>query len=94
MLVERSELTVREGGADGFVAAMKETGLALLGGVAGVRSVKIGQGVENPGKFILLVEWESIDAHANYSKIPTSQEFRALIGPFLQGGAMEHFNMW
>lgn len=93
MLLERSELQVRAGMADGFTAAMNERGLALLAGVDGVKSVKLGRGVENPDKFMLLVEWDSMDAHAAYSENTISTTFRQLLGPFVTGGAMEHFNM-
>jgi heme-degrading monooxygenase HmoA len=93
MLVERSELTVAEGKEDAFTAAMKETGTALLRGVEGVKSVQVGRGIENPQKFILLVEWESMDAHTAYSQTLASQEFRALVGPLVQGGTMEHFEI-
>ena len=49
--------------------------------------------VENPGKFMLLVEWESMDAHIAFPKNPVYGEFRQLIGSFSKGGAMEHFEM-
>lgn len=93
VLVERSELTVAEGKEDAFTAAMRETGTALLRRVDGVKSVQVGRGIENPQKFMLLVEWESMDAHSAYSQTPASQQFRALVGPLVQGGAMEHFEI-
>ena len=93
MTLERSELTVKEGVEEDFVALMRgEAGALLLKG-AGCLSVRAGRGVENPGKIILLVEWESIPAHQAYTKTPEYTEFRALIAPFVTGGAMEHFEM-
>ncbi len=93
MLTERSELTVREGQADGFAAAMRTSGVALLAGVAGVDTVRFGQGVENPGKFILLVGWRDMAAHTAYNQTETCKAFRALIIPFLAGATMEHFEI-
>jgi heme-degrading monooxygenase HmoA len=93
MLIERSELLVKEGSEDGFAAAMAEKGLKLLAGLGGVKSVSFGRGVENPDKFMLLIEWETMDAHAAYKKDPRNAEFRSLISPFVKGGSMEHFNM-
>lgn len=93
MLVERAELLIKEGMEEGFAAAMHERGLALLAGVPGVESVKLGRGVENPGKFMLLVTWQAMDSHVNFSKSPAMKDFRAVIGPYSKGGSMEHFVM-
>jgi heme-degrading monooxygenase HmoA len=93
MLLERAELLMKEGREEDFAAAMRERGLALLAGVPGVQSVKLGRGVENPGKFMLLVRWEAMEAHAAFSKSPVSKDFRELISPYSKGGSMEHFEM-
>lgn len=93
MLVERSEITIWEGQEEGFAAAMHDRGLPMLAGFDGVRSVRFGRGVENPGKFILLVEWENMDAHTAFAKSAIYAPFRELFAPFSTGGVMEHFEM-
>ena len=93
MLVERSELLVKEGLEEDFAAAMRERGNPLLASVPGVRSVNMGRGVENPDKFVLLVEWESMADHDAFRINPNYGPFREILAPFLKGGAMEHFNM-
>jgi quinol monooxygenase YgiN len=93
MLLERSELLIKEGQEEAFFAAMKDAGLGMLASVPGVVSVSVGRGVENPGKFMLLVEWKNMDAHLAYNKTPVSGAIRALIRPFSKGGSMEHFEM-
>jgi heme-degrading monooxygenase HmoA len=93
MLVERSELTVKPGAEKEFLAAMTEKGVPLLTSVDGVVSVQVGQGVENPDKFMLLVGWTSMDAHTAYGGTPKSVELRGIMGPYLTGGAMEHFEL-
>jgi heme-degrading monooxygenase HmoA len=93
MLLERAELLIREGQEESFSAAMKEKGIGMLASVPGVISVRVGRGVENPGKFMLLVEWENMNAHIAYNKAPMCLEVRDLIGRFSKGGSMEHFQM-
>ena len=93
MLLERAEILMREGQEEAFAAAMKDAGIGILSGVPGVMSVNLGRGVENPGKFMLLVEWKNMDAHLAYNKSAASGELRALIRPFSKGGSMEHFEM-
>ena len=83
----------REGLEQEFSTAMANRGLALLGGVPGVRSVRMGRGVENPQKFMLLVEWATMDAHTAFKGTAAMNEFRALLKPFSTAGAMEHFTM-
>ena len=93
MLLERAELLIKAGSEKDFAAAMNERGIALLASVPGVKSVNFGRGVENPDKFMLLVEWESMDAHAAFPNAPVYPEFRELIRPHSKGGSMEHFDM-
>jgi len=91
--LERAELLIKEGQEEAFAVAMKGAGVKLLTSVPGVLSVKVGRGVENPGKFMLLVEWQSMEAHAAFNKTSKCTELRALIAPFSKGGSMEHFQM-
>ena len=92
-LLERSELLIKEGMESEFATAMREQGIALLSAIPGVKSVSLGRGVENPVKFILLVEWESMEAHIAYNRTPSCAKLRELIRPFSRGGGMEHFRM-
>jgi heme-degrading monooxygenase HmoA len=93
MPLERTELLIKEGQEEAFATAMRTQGVPLLSGVPGVLSVSFGRGVENPVKFLLLVDWQTMEAHATYNKTPASGAIRALIRPFSQGGSMEHFTM-
>lgn len=93
MLVERSELTAKPGMEDQFHATLLGRGVPLLEGVDGVVFVQVGKGVENPSKFMLLVGWESMAAHTAYGSTQAATDLRAMMGPFVAGGAMEHFNV-
>ena len=93
MLTERAELLIKPGSEEDFAAAMRERGIPLLESVPGVKSARFGRGVENPDKFILLVEWESMDAHRAFQKAPANGELRQVIGPHSRGGSIEHFEI-
>ena len=93
MLVERSELLIKDGLEEEFATTMRERGNPLLRDIPGVVSVEMGRGVENPDKFVLLVAWESMDSHDAFRTNPNYTPFRQLLGPYVKGGAMEHFNM-
>jgi quinol monooxygenase YgiN len=51
------------------------------------------QGVESPSRFVLLVEWESVEAHEqNFRATEKFKLWRGLIGPHFAGPPnVEHF---
>jgi quinol monooxygenase YgiN len=94
MFIERAEIPVKPGMEADFAAAMAERGIAILVAAPGCASVRVGRGVENPGTFILLLEWDKVESHTALTKTPAFEEFKALVGPFFAGAAnMEHFDM-
>ena len=93
MLTERAELLIRSGREEAFAATMAAEGKPLLLGVPGVLSARLGRGVENRQKFMLLVEWTEMAAHEAFSGTDAQSRLRALMSPFTEGGAMEHFEI-
>jgi quinol monooxygenase YgiN len=92
MFIERAEIPVKSGMEDAFATAMTARGTAILAAAPGCASVRVGRGVENPGKFILLLEWDSVASHIALTKTPAFDEFKALVGPFFGGPSnVEHF---
>src|ERR1700761_6124737 len=87
MLLERAELLAKVGLEDEMMAVMTDRGVPLLAALPGVISVQFGRGLENPDKFMLLVQWKNMDAHTAFTKAPIFAEFRALIMPVSRGGA-------
>jgi quinol monooxygenase YgiN len=94
MFVERAEIPVKAGEEAAFAEAMRTKGTAFLAGAAGCSSVQVGRGVEDPGKFILLLEWDAVESHIEFTKTEGFAEFRNLVGPYFAGApAMEHFEL-
>lgn len=93
MLLERSEIEVKAGVEDEFLGVMTTQGLPMLTGFPGVVHAQIGRGVENPGKFIFLVQWNAIEDHAAFNASELHPKFLQLFGPYALGGIMEHFQM-
>jgi len=94
MILERAEIQVKSDQEEAFAEMMAQRGCAILGAADGCHSVRVGRGVENPDKFILLLEWDSVDHHVALTKTPAFEEFKQLAGPFFAGpSAMEHFDL-
>lgn len=81
MVLEIADIAVNPGQEADFVAAYADA-KEVLAGSPGLRSIRMTQGVETPTRFVLLVEWDSIDAHQAFRDAPAFGEWRSLIGPF------------
>jgi quinol monooxygenase YgiN len=86
MVLERAEITIREGAMDEVVEMMRTKGLPLAATFTGCLSFKAFRGVEDPNSLMLLAEWESIEAHLASRPEPAHAELRGLLLPFRAGG--------
>lgn len=75
-----------------FEAAYRQA-KALVAATEGCRSIRMTHGVESPERFVLLVEWDSVEAHENnFRTTERFTQWRALIGPYFDGPPrVEHF---
>jgi heme-degrading monooxygenase HmoA len=92
MVLEVALIDVLPGHEDEFAAAYAK-GQPVLAGTPGCRSVRMTRGVESPSRFVLLVEWDSVEAHNdNFRATERFAQWRALIGPhFANPPLVEHF---
>ena len=92
MVLEVGLINVVPGREDEFVAAYGKA-RAVLAGTPGCRSVRMTRGIESPSRFVLLVEWDSVEAHLdNFRATDRFTTWRGLIGPHFDGAPrVEHF---
>jgi heme-degrading monooxygenase HmoA len=82
MVLEVADIDVRPGSEDDFIAAY-EMVRDVLTETPGCRSARMTRGIESPSRFVLLVEWDSVDAHeVNFRGSDRFSRWRAAIGPF------------
>ena len=76
----------------GFEAAYREA-RPIIVGTEGCRSVRMTHGIETPTRFVLLVEWDSVEVHdTSFRATERFTAWRALIGPYFAGPPrVEHF---
>lgn len=93
MVLEVGLIDVREGREDDFAAAYAEA-YPILATTPGCRSVRMTRGVETSTRFVLLVEWDSVDAHLdNFRATERFTQWRGLLGPYFDGAPrVEHFH--
>jgi heme-degrading monooxygenase HmoA len=82
MVLEIADIAVRPGSEDDFLAAYRGA-REVLASTPGCRSVRMTRGIESPSRFVLLVEWDSVQAHEeNFRATDRYGTWRGAIGPF------------
>lgn len=91
MVLEVADIHVRPGTQEQFLIAYRGA-RDVLATADGCRSVRMTQCVETPTRFVLLVEWDSVDAHEQgFRATDRFTAWRAAIGPFFaQPPLVEH----
>jgi len=85
MVLEIADFTVKPGTEDAFADAVRE-GLALVGSTPGFRNARLTRGIESASRFVLLIEWDSVEAHTvGFRESENFGKWRALVGPYFDG---------
>lgn len=92
MVLEVAIIEVTPGQEEEFAAAY-QAAKSLVATTPGARSVRMTRGIESPSQFVLLVEWDSVEAHAeNFRATDRFTQWRGHIGPFFaKPPVVEHF---
>ncbi len=91
MVLEIADITVLPGTEDEFAAAVRE-GIRYVSDTPGFRNARLTRCIETPGRFVLLIEWDSVEAHnVGFRESDNFGRWRGVIGPFLDGAPyVEH----
>ena len=82
MILEVAVLDVRPGETEAFEAAFREA-QAIISSMAGYRSHQLQRCVENADRYLLLVEWDTLEAHTvGFRGSAEYQRWKALLHHF------------
>ncbi len=82
MILEVAVLDVRPGETDAFEAAFREA-QAIIASMRGYRSHQLQRCVENADRYLLLVEWDTLEAHTvGFRGSAEYQRWKALLHRF------------
>ncbi|HET6296848.1 MAG TPA: antibiotic biosynthesis monooxygenase [Kribbella sp.] len=91
MVLEVALIDVVAGSEDAFTAAYLEA-RQQIEKAEGSRSIRLTAGIETSTRFVLLVEWDSVEAHNAFRASDAFGIWRGLIGPhFANPPHVEHF---
>jgi heme-degrading monooxygenase HmoA len=91
MVLEIADFAILPGKEDDFATTYREA-VAILRSTPGFRSARMTRGIETPTRFVLLVEWDDLEAHTvGFRESERFPRWRALISPFFDGAPhVEH----
>jgi heme-degrading monooxygenase HmoA len=82
MILEAAQLQVRSEQSDAFESAFHEA-QAIIASMPGYRSHELQRCLEREGQHLLLVRWDSVEAHeVGFRKSPQYQQWKKLLHHF------------
>ena len=92
MVLEVALIDIIPGAEEAFAAAYK-IAHPILATTPGCHSVRMTRGVESASRFVLLVEWDSVEAHLeNFRNSERFPQWRGFIGEFFaKPPLVEHY---
>jgi heme-degrading monooxygenase HmoA len=90
MVLEVAQFNIRPGAEAAFEAGYRSV-VGVLRESAGLLSIRMTRGVETPTRFVLLAEWDSLEAHQAFRDSDRFAIWRGGIGEFFaQPPHVEH----
>ena len=92
MILEAAMLQVRSGQEEAFEQAFRQAS-PIIAASPGYRGHELQRGIEAPGKYLLLVRWNTLEDHTvGFRGSPAYQEWRRLLHHFYDPfPTVEHF---
>jgi heme-degrading monooxygenase HmoA len=93
MVLEVAVFEIVPGREDEFIAAYAKA-RSIVATTPGCRSIRMTRGEESPSRFVLLVEWDSVQAHLdNFRATERFGQWRGLIDSYFAAPpVVEHFS--
>jgi heme-degrading monooxygenase HmoA len=95
MVLEIADIRVAPDQQAAFEEAIQRAIATVLPQAKGARSHKVSRCMETPGRYVLQIEWDTLEDHTvGFRQGPLFAQWRAIIGPFFAGPPLvEHFEL-
>jgi heme-degrading monooxygenase HmoA len=93
MILELADIRIAVGKNTEFEAAIQRGVDTVLSQAKGFRGCRVQRGVESTERYILMIDWETLEDHTvGFREGPLFPQWRAIIGPFFAAPpVVEHF---
>lgn len=95
MVLEVADIRIDPAKKVDFEKAIEQGVREVIAKAKGFKSFKVQAGIENPGRYLLMIEWETLENHMkDFRESPAFTDWRAIVGPyFIAPTIMEHFEL-
>ncbi len=84
MITEMVEMDIKPGSEAAFEAAFQQC-MTLLARSAGCVSARMLRSIENPGRYRLLVQWQTLEHHTEkFRGTPDHKSLKEIMAPFVE----------
>jgi len=93
MILEIADIRIQPGQQAAFEEAIQRGLDTVAAKAKGMRGYKVCKGIESPERYVLQIEWDTLEDHTvGFREGPLFTQWRAIVGPFFAGPpTVEHF---
>ena len=95
MILELADITILSGQQASFEEAIARAVKTVVSQAVGFRGYSVHKGVESPERYVLQIQWDTIENHmVDFRGSAAFGEWRAIVGPFFaKSPVVEHFHL-
>ncbi|MBD3893455.1 antibiotic biosynthesis monooxygenase family protein [Hydrogenophaga sp.] len=95
MILEHADIRIDPAQASAFEAAISHGAASVIAQAKGFHGYKIKRSIESPGRYLLLIYWDTLQDHTvGFRQSPAFAQWRAIVGPFfVQAPLVEHLEL-
>ena len=95
MILEIADIRIATGQNADFDEAIRRGVETVVARAKGFRGYKVNRSIESPGRYLLMIYWETLENHTvDFREGPLFPQWRAIVGPyFAQPPVVEHFEL-
>jgi heme-degrading monooxygenase HmoA len=95
MILEVADIRITPGSNAEFELAIRRGLDAAIAPAKGFKGFQVRRGVESPERYLLTIEWDTLDNHmVDFRQSPAFALWRSIVGPFFaEPPRVEHFEL-
>ncbi len=95
MILELADIRIQPGQQADFEAALQRGVATVISNAKGFRSYQVRHGIESPERYLLMIEWDTLENHTvDFREGPLFPQWRAIVGPYFAGPPqVEHYTL-
>jgi heme-degrading monooxygenase HmoA len=95
MILEHADIRIDPVRAAEFEEAILRGASTVIAQAKGFRGFKVNRSIESPGRYLLMIYWDSLEDHTvGFRGSDAFAQWRAIVGPFFaQPPVVEHLEL-